>query len=160
MDDIIDRYNAVTGGIIAVLAAIFGEFWFLFALYFLFQIMDWLTGWHKAYLLRCESSRIGFAGILKKLGYWAVITVGFGVSFALKELSERLGLQGELPLNLTMGIGWFVLATLTINEARSILENLVEVGYNVPVFLVKGLAVTDRLINNRVGKLLKNEEDK
>ena len=45
-------------------------------------------------------------------------------------------------------VGWFTLACLMVNEARSILENLVECGYNVPVVLIKGLAVTDKLINN------------
>ena len=39
-----------------------------------------------------------------------------------------------------------MLASLIVNEARSILENLVEMGYDVPDFLVKGLAVTQKLI--------------
>ena len=43
-------------------------------------------------------------------------------------------------------LGWWVLASLIINEARSILENLVELGYDVPQFLVDGLAVTQKLI--------------
>ena len=43
-------------------------------------------------------------------------------------------------------LGWWVLASLIVNEARSILENLVEMGYDVPGFLVKGLAVTQKLI--------------
>ena len=43
-------------------------------------------------------------------------------------------------------LGWWVLASLIVNEARSILENLVELGYNVPEYLVKGLAVTQKLI--------------
>ena len=43
-------------------------------------------------------------------------------------------------------LGWWVLASLIVNEARSILENLVEMGYDVPDFLVKGLAVTQKLI--------------
>ena len=34
-----------------------------------------------------------------------------------------------------------------VNEARSILENLVECGYEIPNFLIRGLAVTDKLIH-------------
>ncbi len=34
-----------------------------------------------------------------------------------------------------------------INELRSILENLVETGYDVPSILTKGLAVTEKLLN-------------
>ena len=43
-------------------------------------------------------------------------------------------------------LGWFTLALLLVNEIRSILGNLVECGYNVPDFLIKGLAVTEKLI--------------
>ncbi|MBT9812910.1 holin, partial [Enterocloster citroniae] len=40
-----------------------------------------------------------------------------------------------------------------VNEIRSILENLVECGYNVPAFLIKGLAVTEKLINAETEKV-------
>lgn len=38
-------------------------------------------------------------------------------------------------------------ASLLINEIRSILENFVEAGLNVPVVLIKGLEVADKLVN-------------
>ena len=47
----------------------------------------------------------------------------------------------------TTYLGWFVLASLLVNEIRSILENFVEAGYNVPAVLTKGLEVADKLIN-------------
>ena len=47
-------------------------------------------------------------------------------------------------------MGWFVLASLTINEARSIVENAVEAGINVPVFLTKGLQVAAELIEAKM----------
>ena len=47
-------------------------------------------------------------------------------------------------LSFLLLIGWFTLAMLLVNEARSILENLVECGYNIPDFLIKGLAVTQK----------------
>lgn len=46
-----------------------------------------------------------------------------------------------------MLFGWFTLASLLVNEIRSILENLVECGYSVPDFLIRGLAVTEKLIS-------------
>ena len=52
-----------------------------------------------------------------------------------------------INLNFLLLLGWFTLACLLVNEIRSILENLVECGYNVPAFLIKGLAVTEKLIN-------------
>ena len=44
------------------------------------------------------------------------------------------------------------------NGTRSILENLVECGYNVPEFLIKGLAVTEKLI--QAGVDVEGEESK
>ena len=58
-----------------------------------------------------------------------------------------------LNLDFLLLLGWFTLACLLVNEIRSILENLVECGYNVPVFLIKGLAVTEKLINAETEKV-------
>ena len=45
--------------------------------------------------------------------------------------------------------GLYVLAaSLIINEYRSILENLVEAGWDVPQVLVKGLEVASKKIEN------------
>ena len=69
------------------------------------------------------------------------------VAFLSPTLIIHLG-KGLLGINLDflMLFGWFTLASLLVNEIRSILENLVECGYNVPEFLIKGLAVTEKLI--------------
>ena len=40
-------------------------------------------------------------------------------------------------------IGYFTLATMFINELRSIIENLIESGINVPTILTKGLSVIE-----------------
>ena len=45
--------------------------------------------------------------------------------------------------------GWFTLATYLINEIRSILENLVEMEVKVPSFLIKGLDITQKLLDTR-----------
>lgn len=140
---IIDRYNAVTGAAVAVLTAAFGIYWYIFAGYLIFNILDWLTGWYKSRKLGKESSKVGFHGILKKLGYWAIILV----AFLIPDLFIHLG-QDVLRVNLSFLtlLGWFTLASLLVNEVRSILENLVECGYKVPDFLIRGLAVTEKLI--------------
>ena len=70
------------------------------------------------------------------------------VAFLMPKLFIGLGhdLLG-INLDFLLLLGWFTLACLLVNEIRSILENLVECGYNVPAFLIKGLAVTEKLIN-------------
>ena len=47
-----------------------------------------------------------------------------------------------------------------INEVRSILENLVEYGLDVPYVLIKGLAVTERLLNDTTDNMLGSDEQK
>ncbi len=139
----IDRYNAAAGAAIAVLSALFGVYWYLFAGYLLLNVLDWLTGWYKSRKLGKESSAVGWKGAAKKVGYWVIILV----AFLTPSLFVHLG-QDILGINLDflMLFGWFTLASLLVNEIRSILENLVECGYNVPAFLIKGLAVTEKLI--------------
>lgn len=56
-----------------------------------------------------------------------------------------------LNLDFLIMIGWFTLACLMVNEVRSILENLVQCGYDVPKVLVNGLKVTDEIINKESG---------
>lgn len=146
----VDKYNAVVGMAVTVLTALFGVYWYVFAGYLLSNVLDWITGWYKAKRLGEESSKTGMWGIIKKLGYWVIIWV----AFLLPELLISLG-KDVLGVNLDfmLLLGWFTLACLLVNEIRSILENLVECGYNVPAFLIKGLAVTEKLLNAKTEEI-------
>lgn len=140
---VLDTYNTVVGGVVAVATAILGIYWYVFAGYLLMNILDWVTGWYKARKKKEESSYIGLRGILKKIGYWVIILVAFLIPEMFISLGrDVLGVE----LDFLQLLGWFTLACLLVNEIRSILENLVECGYNVPVFLIKGLAVAEKLL--------------
>ena len=141
---IIDEYNAVAGAVIAVLSYFLGEHWMLFLAFLLLNFGDWVTGWMKSRMAGKENSVKGWKGVLKKLGYWIMIMVGFGASAIFIEIGKTIGID----LGITTLLGWFVLASLIINEIRSILENFVEAGYNVPTILVKGLEVADKVVNS------------
>lgn len=147
-DVIIDTYNAVVGTIIAVLSYILGEHWWLFLAFLLLNVADWLTGWMKSRMAGKENSMKGWKGVLKKLGYWIMIMVGFGASAIFIEVGQVIGID----LGITTLLGWFVLASLLINEIRSILENFVEAGFNVPIILIKGLEVADKIVNKEEDK--------
>lgn len=138
-----DTYNAIVGGIVAVLSFVFGEHWILFAIFLLFNVADWLTGWMKSRMAGKENSVKGWQGVLKKLGYWLMILVAFAASVVFIEIGNTLGMD----LGITTLLGYFVLASLLVNELRSVLENFVEAGYNVPTVLVRGLEVADKVIN-------------
>lgn len=144
MIDLVDRYNVLVGGGVLVLTALFGAYWYIFATFLVFNIFDWLTGWLKARNLKEESSKVGLSGIVKKLGYWLIIATAFIVANTFVKMGSDIL---NINLSFLILIGWFTLASLMVNEVRSILENFVEMGYDVPDFLIKGLAVTDKLIN-------------
>ena len=138
-----DTYNAVIGAIIAFLSFIFGEHWILFAIFLLFNVIDYITCWMKSKMSNKINSVVGVMGLLKKLGYWIIIMISFLASVLFIEIGNTLGIN----LEITTLLGWFVLASLAINELRSIVENLVEAGYNIPMIFTKGLEVADKMIN-------------
>lgn len=143
MQTVTDSYNAFLGTIIAILTMVFGEHWFIFALFLLLNVADWLTGWMKSRINGVENSVAGWKGVLKKLGYWLMIIVAFAIAAGLIEIGKVI----NIDLEITTLLGWFVLASLIVNEARSILENFVEAGYDVPAVLTKGLQVADQKLN-------------
>lgn len=139
----IDGYNVIVGTVVAVLSYILGEHWILFVAFLLLNIADWITGWMKSRIAGRENSTAGWKGVLKKLGYWLMIMVAFGASAVFIEIGNTIGID----LGITTLLGWFVLASLLINEIRSIVENFVEAGFNVPRILITGLEVADKIVN-------------
>lgn len=149
VEKVIDTYNAVVGGTVAILTYILGEHWILFAAFLGLNVIDWVTGWMKSKMANKENSMKGWKGVLKKLGYWMMILVAFVSSAVFIEIGKTIGIN----LGVTTLLGWFVLASLLVNEIRSIIENFVEAGFNVPVILAKGLEVADKAVNQE------NEEE-
>ena len=141
-----DKVNMFYGVIATIGAAIFGKYWFLFAGFLILNVIDYVTGWCKArFYKRNESSAIGAKGVFKKVWYWVVIGIAFFVSFCFIGMGEMVGIN----LSFVQLFGWFTLATYLINEIRSILENLVEMEVKVPSFLIKGLDITQKLLDTR-----------
>ena len=153
--DFIDHYNMIVGAAVAVFSAVFGIYWYLFAGYLLLNVIDWITGWRRANKQHKESSIVGLHGIIKKTGYWVIVLI----AFMIPDLFIKLG-RDTLGINLEflMLLGWFTLATLIVNEIRSILENLVEMDYNVPEILIDGLAVTEKLLKKKSETIIPDDE--
>lgn len=72
-----------------------------------------------------------------------MIIFAFAIAAGLIDIGNTIGVD----LGITTILGWFVLASLIVNEARSIVENFVEAGYNVPKILTNGLEIADKVIN-------------
>lgn len=137
-----DTLNAVGGTIVAVLTAALGTHWFLFIGFLVLNIIDYITGVRKSRLTGKDNSAKGVRGVWKKLGYWLMVLVAFLASAIFIEIGKTI----SIDLAVTAYIGWFTLASLIINELRSILENFVEAGDNVPSVLTKGLEVAENAI--------------
>lgn len=149
MEKMGQHYNFTAGLVMALYIQVFGSHHYIFAAYLLLNILDWLTGWYKAGKKKEVSSKVGLRGILKKTGYWVIILIAFLIPYIFVRLGEEmLGLD----LSFLSTIGWFTLSSLIINEIRSILENLVACGYQIPDILKKGLAVTEELLEREDGK--------
>lgn len=87
-------------------------------------VIDYISGLIKAYECRVLSSKIGFRGILKKVGVLLVVM--------LAVLIDRV--TGETGAIRTLVIYYFV-----ANEGLSIVENLAEAGIPIPKALKKAL---------------------
>ena len=138
-----DKIDAFLGAIVSILTYILGEHWILFALFLALNVADYITGSIKAKVNGKINSKIGSIGIIKKFGYWIMILISFGASSIFIEIGEIINVN----LSITKLLGWFVLATLIINELRSILENFVEAGFVVPKILTKGLEVAEKAVD-------------
>ncbi len=93
-------------------------------------------------------------GFIKKFLIWCLVAMGFGLGIAFEMIGEVIGIN----LHIMLAIGWFILAHCIINEFRSILENIVELdkGYLVPKWLIKGLEVTNKIMDKKVSDVVDN----
>ena len=142
MEKIIDKINLLWGAAVVLFSYILGEHWYLFAAFLVLNAVDYITGIIKARMSHTENSNKGMKGIVKKVGYWVVVGIGFFISVAFVEMGGIIGLD----LSFTQLFGWFTLATFIINEIRSIFENLVQLGIYVPEFLIKGLEAAQKAV--------------
>lgn len=119
---------------------------YLFGIYLLLNVLDWLTGWYKARVKKEASSKAGLNGIIKKVGYWIILLIAFLIPYMFQRLGKDLL---DMDLGYLSALGWFTLANLLINEIRSILENLIARGYQVPEILKRGLEITEKMLDEK-----------
>ena len=102
--------------------------------------LDYCTGIMKAWMTGTLSSRTGVRGILKKLGYLAVVVIGMAVDWVIRRGLTAVGVTAEFDFLFAL----ILIIWLIINECISILENVSASGVPVPKFLFK---ITERLKN-------------
>ncbi len=154
LENKIDNFLSCITGILSVFL---GDFWFLFVFLLSLNVIDYITGIMKARYLKKESSKESTKGLVKKFLIWCLVFMGFGLGLAFEEIGNII----DIDLSIMIIIGWFVLAHCIINEFRSILENMVELdkGYLVPNWLIKGLEVTNKIMDKKISNSLDNSDE-
>ena len=151
---IFNKISTILSIIGTVITNVLGTHWFLFLGYLLLNIFDYITGTIKSKINKNESSNKGLKGIIKKVCYWILIAVSFLISYLLVEVGNCININ----LEFVMLFGWFTLGCLIINEFRSILENLSELGIKLPDFLINGLEVIQNIIEKNAEEI-ENKKD-
>lgn len=119
----------------AVLAAVSSFLGILFVpvmLLVLFNVIDYATGLFAAKNRGQKiSSYQGIHGIAKKVAMYLLIMVGWGIDMLLISTGEILGVTSPLKF----AIACVVAVWLVLNEALSIIENMIDMGVPMPPFL-------------------------
>ena len=113
-----------TAEVCTILYFLFGEFDIALQCLLVFIALDYISGLIKAYCTKTLSSKIGFKGILKKVGILAIVVLSVSL--------DRLG--GDTGAIRTLVIYYFV-----ANEGLSVLENFAEAGIPIPKSIKKSL---------------------
>lgn len=97
------------------------------------MVIDYASGMAAAWSNNELSSKVGAKGIVKKVGYMALIVVAMGVDYLIYSGVAAVNIE----VNYNMWFGMLVTVWLIINELISILENLDRLGVPIPDFLTK-----------------------
>lgn len=125
--------QAAFSAALAMLTAYFGIVAVPITVLVVAMAIDYGTGMAAAWKQSELSSKKGVIGIVKKIGYLALVCVGMLVDWLI-----YCGLQAvNVNIGYTFFFGVLVTIWLIINELISILENLGTIGVPLPKFLVK-----------------------
>ena len=118
------------------------------------MLIDYFTGMAAASYNHELNSRVGVLGLLKKVGYLALVAVGMAVDYLISYALVQVGIDAHISLC----FGMIVTVWLIINELISILENLGELNIPLPQFLIKTIkTLRGRVENEAEGKHFKED---
>ena len=119
---------------LGILSAYLGIATIPLILLLILMVIDYVTGIGVAWMTGTISSRKSISGILKKVGYLAVIVVGVVCDLLIEYAFAAIG--QEIAASYAVGI--IIMIWLILNECISVLENLTAMGVPFPGFL-KGI---------------------
>lgn len=112
-----------------------------------FNVIDYITGLFAAKYRQDGgiSSYKSIKGIIKKVCMWLLVVVGAWIDILINYTIHTAGVELALP---------FVVATvvavwLVVNEIISILENMIDIGVDMPPFLMPVVRYIKKQIENK-----------
>lgn len=97
------------------------------------MVIDYATGMAAAWHNKELSSKRGLFGIVKKVSYLALVSVGMIIDWIIISGLQQVNIQFPLPFIVSV----ILTIWLIVNELISILENLDAIGVPQPKFLIK-----------------------
>ena len=143
--------QALFAGAVGALAAYFNVLLIPLAVLMGAMLIDYITGMAGAAYTGEINSRVGVIGIVKKVCYLALVTVGIVLDYLITAALVQIG----IAIQINYCFGMIVTIWLIINELISILENLGELNIPLPQFLVK----TVKTLKGRVEDKVNNNKD-
>ena len=147
MNKNVNEFKAILTAVFASMSAIFGNLTIPILLMVLCNIVDYITG-----LMACTarqeqlSSYKSIRGIFKKVNMWLLVVVGAILDELLSYSVTAIGL--EMPF--TFLIACIVAIWIVLSELLSILENIKDMGVNMPAFLIPLIAKVKSQVEDKV----------
>lgn len=128
-----NQMKAIVIAIASALSSMLGVLYIPVLLMVACNVIDYATGLMATPNRNCGiSSYRSMKGIFKKVAMWLLVAVGAIIDQLLKYTTETIGIS--LPFAFLCAC--IVAVWITCNELISILENMVDIGINIPTFLL------------------------
>jgi toxin secretion/phage lysis holin len=154
----VSKFKAAIAGAIGALTALWGWLGWLVFGWLLCMIADYITGSMAAAKNGKWASSEARNGIWHKAGMVVVVMVAAGTDLLLAAIINHLPAI-QLPFEFGGMVCPIVLVWYVITELGSIIENALEMGAPVPVWLTKLLAIGQHAVDNVGEHILGTEEE-
>lgn len=147
MNKNVNEFKAVLTAVFASMSALFGNLTIPILLMVLCNVVDYITG-----LMACTarqehlSSYKSIRGIFKKVNMWLLVVVGAILDELLSYSVTAIGL--EMPFSFL--IACIVAIWIVLSELLSILENIKDMGVNMPAFLIPLITKVKSQVEDKV----------
>ncbi len=130
----LQNIKIIVTGLFALVTARLGALAAPLYILVLLNMMDYATGFVAApYRGEKRSSAVGFRGIAKKVCMWLLVALGGVLDWLMAYAMETIGIQ--VPFHFLVAA--LVAVWLICNEIVSILENIGDIGVELPPFLMR-----------------------